>query len=127
MQTRTHENLAKIFLPYSDPKVIKRVNYVLDNPSQRHKVFNKSYAHRLPNGTYINPMDFLDLSKHSSHRRYNHDFTSALSAGYMVGGVQGARAAMVHLFADKLSDTLRFRHGARKRDLIEAYFNYVRS
>ena len=122
MDTRAHNRIAGSLLPHISKRTIEDVNHALDNPSMPHFYFQNSYSRQLGSG-YSNPYDAMGLAH--GHRQVNHDPVSASYAGYMAGGYEGARVAMVHLMLDKYSDNLKERYGARGRDLINAFLNYL--
>lgn len=98
---------------------IRDINRALDSPRNISNRLRKEISKKAVTGAY-NPLDILDLGRHSGHRRYSHDVLHAVYTGNMIGGFPGIKAAITHILLDKLSDNLKFWYGTRYRDVVEA-------
>lgn len=124
MQTRTHNNIARMFAGRNiSASEIRLMNNVIDNPSRYQKNMQNTYMFNAAN-KYHNTFDVFGLGQRSPHRKYNHDMASASMAGYMTLGSKGMYLSQLHLVADYWSDLLKKQYGVRGRDIWEAMFNY---
>lgn len=74
---------------------------------------------------YRSAFDILDLGRHSGHRQVGHDILSAMYTGFTIGGVEGAKAGLLHVYLDSLSDRWKKMMGsASGRDMLEAAMLY---
>lgn len=123
MNSRTHDYWGKKWSGLSAQKV-KEINRAIDNPTRIPARVQRQVQQKSVTG-YNNPFDILNLGRHSGHRQVGHDVLTSMYTGFTIGGVEGARAGMIHYLLDGLSDQWKHKFGGAKgRDLIEAVMNY---
>ena len=114
-----HTKFARFVDPSLNANVVRRVNHVMDNPSPTDKAIRRLFPMTpQQKQNYFGP-------RRIGHRVYNHDWTEALIRGYIEGGLDGAKAALLHNVADIVSDVGQQGLGTNMRNLAEAGLDYV--
>src|SRR5215510_14958360 len=92
---------------------IHKVNKAIDKPRtySRRRATAPMFP-KMPQNMMYTPLTYM-----KAHRKWNHDWQSALQMGYMKGGIPGMFAARAHLFGDALSDMIAQRYGIAFRDV----------
>lgn len=132
MNSRTHENFAKLFCRDMTFKQIQKVNSIIDNPSKKSRLFADSMNFLQtvdPKGAkkkrYSNRFDVFNLGQGSVHRRVNHDPITAMIMANQEYGPKALEPTIVHLMLDAISDGMKSQYGRAWRDMQEAKMNYV--
>ena len=110
MKRKTHRRAVKILFPDLDPKIIDRIDKMIDTP----KLWMPAYSPEL--GT-------VPGLSHRGHRRYGHDLATATKIGLDEGGVEGVAAALAHLLLDAGRDKIVELCRQDGADIAEAAFN----
>jgi hypothetical protein len=133
MNSRSHENFAKLMYPHMTFKQIQKINSIVDSPSKKSKLFADSmnFLQTVEPRTkgkgkrYSNRFDVFNLGQGAVHRRVNHDPVTASIMGLLEYGPSALPAIQLHLMLDAISDNMKKDFGRSGRDLREAQMNYV--
>lgn len=110
---QTHNVLTYHSMPRTKKKLIRKVNYEIDNPSPFYKQFKRRLG--------LNQTGFFDvpyLHYYPHRRRGGHDFTDAIYFASKYGQ-EGFEVWLNHTAQDMMSDTLVQNHGSFIRNIIE--------
>lgn len=110
MKNKTHRNITRRVLPGIDPKIIEKVNRMMDNPESWMPTYSPE----------LGGMPGLD---YRGHRRKGHDLLTALIIGLLAGGPKGAASALTHLGLDSARNQVVKKYGAEGANLLEDGFN----
>jgi hypothetical protein len=106
---KLHKKIAKKLFPNVDPKIIDRINKLLDNP---------------PLGPEPNPkIGRVPGLRYTPHRGFRHNLIGAIIAGYEIGGIDGAIAAAAHLGVDLSRDQVVKAFGSEVANIVESVIN----
>ena len=109
MKHRTQVRLLRILFPKLAPRLVKKIDKILDTAEPWMLTYPK--------------VEFPGLSTRRGHRVYRHDLITAIMIAIIEGGGEGLIAAYLHLSADAFRDLLVKQLGVGGADVVELIFN----